>query len=178
MAGDKDKKGKIADRGVTFSQGDILLAIGNTEGLSMTAEVDKLEVLKIKKDQQVRITVDAFGETIKGRVTHISSQAVKADGGKKAASFEVSVAMDSLPVGLRDKLRLGMSANMEIMLLNKSNVMLLPIQAVLIEGKDRVVTVRDKATQSLKKVRVEAGITTLDAVEITSGLKTGDEVVY
>jgi multidrug efflux pump subunit AcrA (membrane-fusion protein) len=90
----------------------------------------------------------------------------------------VSVAMDSLPVGLRDKLRLGMSANMEIMLLNKSNVMLLPIQAVLIEGKDRVVTVRDKATQSLKKVRVEAGITTLDAVEITGGLKAGDEVVY
>jgi len=178
MAGDKDKKGKIADRGVTFSQGDILLAIGNTEGLSMTAEVDELEVLKIKKDQQVRITVDAFGETIKGRVAHISSQAVKADGGKKAANFEVSVAMDSLPVGLRDKLRLGMSANMEIMLLNKSNVMLLPIQAVLIEGKDRVVTVRDKATQSLKKVRVEAGITTLDAVEITGGLKAGDEVVY
>jgi HlyD family secretion protein len=178
MAGDKDKKGKIADRGVTFSQGDILLAIGNTEGLSMTAEVDELEVLKIKKDQEVRITVDAFGETIKGRVSHISSQAVKADGGKKAANFEVSVAMDILPVGLRDKLRLGMSANMEIMLLNKPNVMLLPIQAVLIEGKDRAVTVRDKATQSLKKVKVETGITTLAAVEITSGLNAGDEVVY
>jgi len=178
MAGDKDKKGKIADRGVTFSQGDILLAIGNTEGLSMTAEVDELEILKIKKDQDVRITVDAFGETIKGRVSHISSQAVKADGGKKAANFEVSVAMDILPVGLRDKLRLGMSANMEIMLLNKPNVMLLPIQAVLIEGKDRAVTVRDKATQSLKKVKVETGITTLAAVEITSGLNAGDEVVY
>jgi HlyD family secretion protein len=178
MAGDTDKKGKLAEQGVTFSQGDILLAIGNTEGLSMTAEVDELEVLKIKKDQEVRITVDAFGETIKGRVSNISSQAVKAEGGKKAASFEVSVAMDSLPVGLREKLRLGMSANMEIMLLNKANVMLLPIQAVLIEGKDRVVTVRDKGTQSLKKVKVETGITTLDAVEIISGIKAGDEVVY
>jgi multidrug efflux pump subunit AcrA (membrane-fusion protein) len=178
MAGDKDKKGKIADRGVTFPQGDILLAIGNTEGLSMTAEVDELEVLKMKKDQEVRITVDAFGETIKGRVIHISSQAVKADGGRKAANFEVSIATDSLPAGSRDRLRLGMSANMEIMLLNKPNVILLPIQAVLIEGKDRVVTVRDKATQSLKKVKVETGITTLDAVEIASGLKAGDEVVY
>lgn len=178
MAGDKDKKGKIADRGVTFSQGDILLAIGNTEGLSMTAEVDELEVLKIKKDQDVRITVDAFGETIKGRVSNISSQAVKVEGGKKAASFEVSVAMDILPPGLREKLRLGMSANMEIMLINKVNVILLPIQAVISEGKDRVVTVRDKGTQSLKKVKVETGITTLDAVEITSGLKIGDEVVY
>lgn len=178
LVGDKDKKGKIADRGVTFSQGDILLFIGNTEGLSMTAEVDELEVLKIRKDQDVRITVEAFGETILGRVSHISSQAVKAEGGKKAANFEVSVAMDSLPAGLRDKLRLGMSANMEIMLLNKPNVVMVPIQAVLVEGKDRVATVRDKATQALKKVSVTTGITTLDSIEITSGLNAGDEVVY
>ena len=178
LAGDKDQKGKIADRGVTFSQGDILLSIGNTEGLSMTAEVDELEVLKIRKDQDVRITVEAFGETILGRVSHISSQAVKAEGGRKAAKFEVSVAMDSLPAGLREKLRLGMSANMEILLLNKPNAMMVPIQAVLVEGKDRVATVRDKTTRALKRVSVTTGITTLDSVEITSGLKTGDEVVY
>jgi HlyD family secretion protein len=178
MAGDKDRKGKIADRGVMFSQGDILLSIGNTEGLSITAEVDELEVLKIKVNQKVRITVEAFGETVLGRVAHISSQAVKAEGGRRAANFEVGIAMDKLPLELRDKLRLGMSANMEIMLLNKPNVMMVPIQAVLIAGRDHVVTVRDKATQSLKKVSVVTGITTLDTVEIISGLKAGDEVVY
>ena len=62
--------------------------------------------------------------------------------------------------------------------MNKTGVILLPIQAVVIEGKDRVVTVRDKATQAMKKVKVETGITTVDAVEITSGLKVGDEVVF
>ncbi len=175
---DKDKKGKTVDRGVTFSQGDILLSIGNTEGLSMTAEVDELEVLKIKKNQEVRITVDAFGETIMGRVVHISSQAVKPEGGRKTSNFEVVVAMDILPPGLKDRLRLGMSANMEILLLNKPDVMMLPIQAVRIEGRDHVVNVRDSATRSLKKVSVVTGMTTLDAVEITSGLKAGDEVVY
>jgi len=64
------------------------------------------------------------------------------------------------------------------MLLNKPNVMMVPIQAVLVEGKDRVATVRDKTTQALKKVSVTTGITTLDSVEITSGLNAGDEVVY
>jgi HlyD family secretion protein len=178
LAGDKEQKGKIAERGVTFSQGDILLSIGNTEGLSMTAGVDELEVLKIKKEQDVRITVDAFAETIKGRVTHISSQAVKSVDGKKTANFEVSVAMDSLPATLKDKLRLGMSANMEIMLVNKPDALMLPIAAVTMNGRDRIVNVRNKNTQDLKKVKVETGITTLDAVEITSGLKAGDEVVY
>ncbi|MCE5282526.1 MAG: PAS domain S-box protein [Deltaproteobacteria bacterium] len=176
--GDKDKKGKTVERGVSVSQGDILLSIGNTEGLSMTAEVDELEVLKIKKDQDVRIVVDAFGEMIKGRVTHISSQAVKSEGGKKTANFEVAVAMENLPASLREKLRLGMSASMEIMILNKPGVILLPIQAVRMEGRDRFVTLRDKGTAATKKQKVETGITTLDAVEITDGLKAGDEVVY
>ncbi len=178
LAGEKEQKGKTVERGVTFSQGDILLSIGNTEGLSMTAGVDELEVLKINKDQDVRITVDAFGETIKGRVAHISSQAVKSTDGRKTANFEVSVTMDSLPVNLRDKLRLGMSANMEIMLVNKPDALMLPIQAVMMEGPNRVVQVRDKTTRRLNKVKVETGITTLDAVEIKSGLKAGDEVIY
>ena len=179
MAGEKDKKGgKVAERGVSFSQGDILLSIGNTEGLSMTAEVDEMEVLKIKVGQEVRIIVEAFGETLKGRVAHISSQAVKSESGKKSANFEVGVAVDTVPAGLREKLRLGMSAQMDILVMNKTGIILLPIQAVLIEGKDRVVTVRDKGTQTTKKVKVETGITTIDAVEITSGLKAGDEVVY
>jgi len=178
LAGDKDKKGKTIERGVTVSQGDILLAIGNTEGLSMTAEVDELEVLKIKKDQEVRIFVDAFGATLQGRVAHISSQAIKSDEGKRVANFEVAVAVESLPADLREKLRLGMSANMEIMILNKPAVILLPIQAVALAGKDRFVTVREKGGSATKKVKVETGITTSDAVEITAGLKAGDEVVY
>ncbi len=178
LASDRDKKGKIAEKGVSFSQGDILLSIGNTEGLSMTASVDELEVLKIKKDHEVRITVEAFNETIRGRVAHISSQAVKAPEGQKSANFEVSVAMDTLPSALKDKLRLGMSANMEIMMLNKPDAILVPIPAVITEGPDRFVQLRDKKTSQLKKVKVETGITTLDAVEIVKGLKPGDEVSY
>jgi multidrug efflux pump subunit AcrA (membrane-fusion protein) len=178
LAGDKERKGKTAERGVSFSQGDILLSIGNTEGLSITAEVDELEVLKIRADQEVRITVEAFGETIPGRVAHISSQAAKTESGKKAASFEVGIVMDRLPPALRDKLRLGMSASMEILLMNKPAVLLVPIQAVLVQGRDRTVTLRDRATGSLKKVNVTTGITTPESVEILSGLQAGDEVVY
>ncbi len=178
LAGDKDKKGKAVERGVSVSQGDILLSIGNTEGLSMTAEVDELEILKIRKDQEVRITVEAFGETLKGRVSYLSSQAIKSDGGKKTANFEVAVAVENLPAALREKLRLGMSAGMEIMLLNKPAAILLPIRAVNVVGGERFVTVRTKGSASPKKVKVETGITTPDAVEIISGLKPGDEVIY
>ena len=178
LAGDKEKKGKAVEQGVSVSQGDLLLSVGNSEGLSMTAEVDELEVLKIKKDQEVRVTTEAFPEALKGRVAHVSSQAAKSEQGAKSARFEVAVAIEGIPAALRDKLRLGMSASMEIMILNKPGVILLPLAAVALEGADRFVTLRERQTAAKKKQRVETGITTLDRVEIKAGLKAGDEVFY
>jgi PAS domain S-box-containing protein len=178
LAGDKEKKGQAVEQGISVSQGDLLLSVGNTEGLSMTAEVDELEVLKIVKGQEVRVTTEAFPEALTGRVSHVSSQAAKSEQGAKSARFEVAVAIDGIPAALRDKLRLGMSAGMEIMILNKPGAILLPIPAVLLEGPDRFVTLRDKGGQTRKKQKVETGITTPDRVEIKAGLKAGDEVVY
>jgi len=169
-SGDKDKKSRSIELGGSVGQGDILLSIGNTETISMTAEVDELEVLKIKKGQKVRITIDAVGETLEGMVAHVSSQAVKSQEEKRALA--------SIPEALRGRLRLGMSAKMEILVLNKPGALMAPIQAVSQEGTNRFVTLRGKGAGAAVKQRVETGITTLDAVEITAGLKAGDEVIY
>ena len=177
-SGDKDKKSRSIELGGSVGQGDILLSIGNTETISMTAEVDELEVLKIKKGQKVRITIDAVGETLEGMVAHVSSQAVKSQEEKRAAFFEVKIALASIPEALRGRLRLGMSAKMEILVLNKPGALMAPIQAVSQEGTNRFVTLRGKGAGAAVKQRVETGITTLDAVEITAGLKAGDEVIY
>jgi multidrug efflux pump subunit AcrA (membrane-fusion protein) len=174
---DKEKKGKVVEKGASFSQGEILLSIGDTEGLAVTAEVDEMEVMKVKKGLEVKITGDAFpGVSLKGNVSHISSQAGKAEGGKKTPSFELTINIERLSLEEREKVRLGMSADMEISIFNKPEALLVPISAVKIEGKDRYVTVRDKATKELKKVKVETGLTTLDSVEIIKGVQNGDEI--
>ena len=174
---DKEKKGKVVEKGASFSQGEILLSIGDTEGLAVTAEVDEMEVMKVKKGLEVKITGDAFpGVSLKGKVSHISSQAGKAEGGKKTPSFELTINIEKLSLEEREKVRLGMSADMEISIFNKPEALLVPISAVKIEGKDRYVTVRDKGTKELKKVKVETGLTTLDSVEIIKGLQNGDEI--
>ncbi|MBM4276675.1 MAG: HlyD family efflux transporter periplasmic adaptor subunit [Deltaproteobacteria bacterium] len=173
---DKEKKGKAIEKGASFSQGEILLSIGDAEGLSVTTNVDEIEVTRIKKGQEVRVTGDAFPEILKGKVFHISSQAGKGEGERKTPSFELSVAIDKLSPEQREKIRLGMSANMEILIYNNPNALLVPIHAVKIEGKDRYVMVTDKSTKELKKVKVETGVTTLDSVEITKGLSSGDGI--
>jgi multidrug efflux pump subunit AcrA (membrane-fusion protein) len=174
---DKEKKGKVVEKGASFSQGELLLSIGDTEGLAVTAEVDEMEVMKVKRGQGVKVTGDAFpGITLRGKVSHISSQAGKAEGGKKTPSFELTIDIERLSPEEREKVRLGMSTDMEISIFNKPEALLVPISAVKIEGKDRYVTVRDKSTKELKKVKVETGLTTLDSVEIIKGIQIGDEI--
>jgi len=178
LASGQDRKGKTVEKGVSFSQGEILVSIGDTEGLSVSATVDEMEVIKIKKGQEARIAVDAYPDIVlKGTVSHVSTQASKGEMGRKSSSFEIMVTSEKPQEEAREKLRLGMSATVDIMILNKPDVIMIPIGAVGADGADRVVIVQDKTTKEIRKVKVETGMTTIDMVEIVKGLRAGDAVV-
>ncbi len=175
---DKDKSSKMVSKGASFNQGEILLAVADTEGFTVRMDVDEIEVLKIKRDQAAIITGDAFpGIELKGRVSHVSAQAGSAEGKPESPSFKVTVAVDKVAPEVKEKIRLGMSASIVIQVLQKPQALLIPIPAVSMEGAGRFVTVRDKTSKALKKIKVETGITTADSVEILNGLSAGDEVL-
>jgi len=177
ISSDKEKKGKIVENGISFSEGEIILSIGNTEGLSVTADVDEMEVIKIQKGQEVTVTEDAFpGIILKGVVSSVSTQASKSSGGKKTPSFEINVAIDKGGSGAKDRLRLGMSAKAEIVIMKKPDAIMVPIGSIFVEKANKFVMVKDKNTKKFKKTMVETGITTLDKVEILKGLNVGDEI--
>ena len=175
---DKDKKGKLIEVGMSFTEGDLLVSIGDTGGFSVTAEVDEMEVLKVKKGQEAVITGDAFsGITLMGTVSHVSSQASKGDASKKTPTYEIIVSVEKSPPEAREKLLLGMSCKVQITTMDRPNTLMVPIRAVSIEGKDNYVMMKDKKTKEIKKIKVETGITTLDSVEIVKGLTKGDEIL-
>jgi HlyD family secretion protein len=175
---EKDKSAKPVAKGASFTQGEILLAVADTEGLSVKMDVDEIEVLKIRRDQEATITGEAFpGIELKGRVAHVSAQAGSSEGKSESPSFKVGVTVDKIAAEIKEKIRLGMSANVVIVIFQKPQALLIPIRAVSMEGNNRFVTLRDKGTKALKKIPVETGITTSDAVEILKGLNAGDEVM-
>lgn len=178
---DKDKKEKVIEKGASFNQGEILVSIGDTSGLSVTASADEMEIAKIKKGQEVMITGEAYpGISLRGTVNYISLQAnVRASDGEepKVATFDIRIAVASLSPEAAKIVRLGMSSNLSILTLNKPDAILIPIKSVRTEGDDHVVTVIDKTTRERKTIKVETGITTLDSVEIIKGLSRGDEVI-
>ena len=172
-----DKKDKTVEVGYEVAKGQVLLALGNLERLSVSTNVGELNVVKLKKGQKVLITSYAFPDlVIQGRIDSVSSQAIQSNS-DNPPTFAVKVSTDNLTPAQQTKLRLGMSADLEVQVFANPKALAVPIAAVhpCAQG-GHAVTVVDK-DGACKDVGVKTGITTMDKVEITEGLKSGDKVV-
>jgi HlyD family secretion protein len=178
LSGDKEKKGKELGVGVSVTQGEMLVSIGDLDVLCVKTMVDEMSVLSIRKGQKVRITGEAFPDTmLEGEVHHVSSQAAKGDGGRgEMPSFEVTTVINKLKPEERKSILLGMSTNLSILFYEKPGAITVPVAAVKMDKDGAFAEVLQG--QEKKKVKVQPGITTLDAVEVKAGLKAGDVVVY
>lgn len=173
----KDKKNSIV-KGSKMNAGEIIISIGNIDGFSFKIQVDEINIGKIKIGQKAKVTGDAFpGILLKGEVNHISSEASKGKGGKGIPTFDVLVSIKDISTEAKERIHLGMTANVELIIYEKPDALLVPINTVMSIKGERFIKVKDKKTQKTKKVKVKTGFTTLDSVEILEGLKPGDEVV-
>lgn len=164
--------------GTPVSEGDILLSLGDTSGLSVEVDVDEIEVRKIRQGQKAHVSGEAFpGITLEGLVTNVSSQANTSRDHYQRPAFNVLIEIKDISPEVRGQIRLGITADVVIVVYDKPEAIQIPIQAVLMEDKGRFVTVKEKSSGLIKKVPVETGITTMDTVEIVSGLSPGDELI-
>ena len=162
--------------GTSIEPGQRLLTIGNVEGITATGRVGEVDVRRIVPGHAVRIAGPAFaGIVLEGEVQHVSSQAVLSTGGN-LPTFEITAVVDTLNARQRSAVRLGMSASMEIVVYENNEALVVPVRAVdLTEDRPRV-RVRDATAHSDRLVYVTTGVTTVDSVEIRSGITPGDRV--
>jgi PAS domain S-box-containing protein len=174
----QSNKNKVIEKGVSVSQGDLLLSIGNLGGLTVKSRVDEVDIGKISIGQTVTVSGDAFiNQPLSGIITHISSQANANSSMSTIPMFDVHVTATSLTPGQKKMIKLGMSANLQVHVYNNPKALLVPIEAVRTMDKKHFLTVKDRETGVLKDREIETGLTTLDSVEVTQGLSSGDTVV-
>ena len=170
--------GNELKRGASVNQGDLLLTIGDLQGLTIVGRVDEVDVTRLRPGQAATIAGDAFpGIELRGTVVRVSSQAVPRGDGHGVPLFEVAAAVESLTEEQRRVLRLGMSATLEVVVYENDHALLVPIDAVEVDGNARRLLVRDRATGEVRLVEVRTGITTLSSVEIVDGIAAGDTIV-
>lgn len=158
---------RMIKRGNMLQQDQQCFHITDFDPLLAILHVPEKELSKLKKDQKAFLEVDALkNERFKGKILRISPVVSRETG-----TFKVTVAVTD-PAG---KLKHGMFSRVRIVYDVRKNTLLVPKDAVLTEGKEKVVfVVKDK--KASRKL-VEVGYINTTHLEIKSGLQKGDTIV-
>jgi HlyD family secretion protein len=150
-----------------------VMTLGDTSEVYVQGKVDESDIGKVYMAQPARIKVESFKDkTFNGKVTKISPMGVEKDN---VTTFEVRVSINN-PGG---ELKAEMTANAEIILQEKKNVLQIP-EGALIYDKDKKAAVEvpdPKGKDGKRKVAVEIGISNGAKTQVMAGLKEGDQVV-
>ena len=155
------------------SAATLIMTLGDISSVYIKGEVDEADIGKAECGFHVRTKVEAFPtESFDGIVKRIAPMGKEQNN---VTTFEVRVTISN-PEG---KLRANMTANAEIILEEKKDVLLLP-EAALVYDKDKSVSAQmlDKASKTgWRKVPVKVGISNGQKTQIASGLAEGDQLV-
>jgi len=158
---------------VLGSQATLIMTMGDISEVYVQGKVDEADIGKVYLNQPARIVVESFKDKkFTGKVTKISPMGKEKDN---VTTFEVRVSISNPTLELKAK----MSANAEILLEEKKNVLMVP-ESSLIYDKDRSASVElpdPKAENGRKKVSVKLGISNGVKTEIISGLTEKQQVV-
>ncbi|MFZ3063119.1 MAG: efflux RND transporter periplasmic adaptor subunit [Actinomycetota bacterium] len=148
-----------------------LVTIADMNPTFIAANVDETDIGKIKAGQTVNISLDAYPQArVKGEITEVGLVAVPTQTGGTA--FPVKVRVTSTDGAV---LRVGMSADVDIIVATYPNVVTIPMDAVTSQdGKDVVFVVEGSL---VKRKAVKLGLLSDDVYEVKSGLTLGEKVV-
>jgi len=155
---------------MTFGGGTELVTIADLSSLMIEATVNEVDIGKVALGQQVTITVDAYpNEEWAGTISFIAPAArVEVDTRVRVFDVEVEV------IDPDERLRPGMTANIDIRGERKEDVLTLPVEAVFRKGgRDVVYRMEDGLPV---ETAVDLGLVDIARAEIIGGLEEGDEV--
>ncbi len=157
----------------SYQPGTELANVADMGDLIFKGTVDEIDVGKITVGMPCRLKVGALPDNIvTGRLSRIAPQAQKSEG---ATLFDVEIELDP---DQHLTLRAGYSANADIVIREKQDIVLIPERLVLFEDDQTFVEVPGEGPEAEpQKIVVELGLSDGLNVEIVSGVAEGDQVV-
>ena len=155
--------------GQTVTTSDAILVL--SDRLIVNADVDETDIAHVSVGQKAVIGLDAYPDIkVDALVDHISYESTLVNN--------VTIyAVDIVPERVPEVFRSGMSANVEIIVQEKTGVLLLPLEAVQNKSGRAVVLVKDPESGEPQPVTVQAGIKDDVNIEIISGVSSADTVI-
>lgn len=187
--------------------GTELLRVANLNNMEVEVDVNENDIVKIKVGDLANVEVDAYlKKEFKGVVTSISNSASTALTADQVTNFKVKIRIlkESYADLIQGKpasyspFRPGMTATVDIITTTKTNVVKVPISAVVVKSDTASVQVdnveyddKKPAPKSDKKLEcvfvkvgdkakiriIKTGIQDDTNIEVTTGLKKGEVVI-
>lgn len=158
--------------GETASVGVPVFRIVREAGLIAEARVPESDIVKLSIGMVATITFDALNssDVFQAKVVAIASSAtIVQDVVSYIVTFEVS--------GVDERLRDGMSADIDIVTAKRDHVLAVPFRALIARGEKTFAT-RSRPDGATEEVQVTTGLEGDDGtVEILTGLNEGDVIV-
>ncbi|MEA2599308.1 MAG: HlyD family secretion protein [Acidobacteriota bacterium] len=189
--------GETVTSGVSsFNEGTVMFTVADLKSLIIRVNLNEVDIAKVSVGQPVRVTLDAYPQKIfNGKVRFVAPAAKVVD---KIKVFEIEVALDKLDGAFRT----GMSANVEILGDRRAGALSIPLEALqrrdgqtvvyrlkpglapkevekareALGGRSKFVWLSENWKDYFQPVQVNAGIATLERVEVLAGLRSGDQV--
>lgn len=172
------KEGEVVVSGTMNNPASVIGVIADMAEINAEVDVDETEIVNVKVGQEAVVRVDALpGSEYKGKVVEVGSSGYNRANQPDVTFFKVKVLLDHPD----DNLRARMSVRAEIRTASRPGALTVPIQAVVErEGEKgqkarKVVYVIERGKAHERAV--QTGISDETRVELTSGLKPGEQVV-
>jgi HlyD family secretion protein len=154
-----------------FQEGTVLITMAAMSNLIFRGTVDEIDVGKLREGMPASVKVGALPDAVvTGDVYSISLKARTQDN---ATVFPIEVTLTSVGESV---LRAGYSANVDVIIDRRDDVLVIPERLVRLDGDVAEVTVLLPGGETESRV-IETGLSDALTIEVLSGLEEGDLVV-
>jgi len=169
--------------GVSVYYRESLMELTDLSEMLVETAVNEIEVGKIKRENEVIITLDINKKLYYGTVSRVATLAQKVyinpanrDKFRNLYTIEIAIKNTEANIENNSQLKPGMSATCRIITDRLQDVVSIPIQSVFEEGDEAYVYVKDGETY--EKTPVVIGIKNNDYIVVKEGLEPGQLVTF
>jgi len=164
----------LVDPGDEVQVGASVFELIDDTRLHVEATVDEADIGRVKVGQPATLRLDALPDhPIAGVVSKLDPTVRKDEKGARTLRLEVEVS--DLPNAVAAGVRPGMSANVDVRVAEKQDVLSLPTNVIIGRGTKRSVYLIDQGIARERAIQI--GMSSWERTEIASGLAQGDRVV-
>jgi multidrug efflux pump subunit AcrA (membrane-fusion protein) len=158
----------FVQKGQRVGQGVPLFELINIEQVQVVARVEESDVHQLHTGLPVEITGDGFdGLMLHGQIESVGVQGVDAQATSGGAFYEVIASIKDVESEQLRRLRLGMSARLQIVTYHRDRGFVVPLEALSADSHGRyVVTYRPTLSERPNQLVVTTGRTMPDGIEV------------